>query len=136
MWRITTDEHDKLYRAFRQKVDKIDSKLSNLQKAEDDYYLTSKYLLGVTQKAYNLFISSGIEEKRQILKLILQNSVLDGRLVKYSLLKPFDTILKYADSQSGLAKWDDFRQADWSEIVDTPDLILQQTRELLQIANA
>lgn len=35
-----------------------------------------------------------------------------------------------------LAKWDDFRQADWSEIVDTPDLILQQTRELLQIANA
>lgn len=35
-----------------------------------------------------------------------------------------------------LAKWDDFRQADWSEMVDTPDLILQQTRELLQIASA
>ena len=104
--RITADEHDKLYRAFRQRVDEIDSKLSNLQKAEDDYYLTSKYLLGVTQKAYNLFISSGIEEKRQILKLILQNSVLDGRLVKYSLLKPFDTILNYADNQLWLLRED------------------------------
>ena len=104
--RITADGYDKMYKGFREKIDGIDSKLSNLQKAEDDYYLTSKYLLELTQKAYNLFVSSEIEEKRQILKLILQNSVLDGRLVKYSLLKPFDTILKYADSQAWLPRED------------------------------
>lgn len=91
-----------MYKGFRSKIDEIDSKLFGLQKAEDDYYLTSEYLLKLLNKAYDLFLSSEIEEKRQLLKLILQNSTLDGRLVKYSLLKPFDTILKYADNQTGL----------------------------------
>lgn len=105
-WSITADEYDKMYRGFRDKIDGIDSKLGNLQKAEDNYYLSVNYLLQLTQRAYDLFISSEIEEKRQILKLILQNSVLDGRLVKYSLLKPFDTILNYSDSQSWLPRED------------------------------
>lgn len=100
--RITADGYDKMYKGFRAKIDEIDSTLLNLQKAEDDYYLTSEYLLKLLNKAYTLFISSEIEEKRQLLKLILQNSTLDGRLVKYSLLKPFDTILNFADSQTWL----------------------------------
>lgn len=104
--RITADEYDKLYKAFREKIEGIDVKLTNLQKAEDNYYLSVNYLLQLTQRAYDLFISSEIEEKRQILKLILQNSVLDGRLVKYSLLKPFDTILNYSDSQAWLPRED------------------------------
>ena len=104
--RITADEYDKMYKGFRDRIDGIDNKLSNLQKAEDDYYLTSKYLLELTQRAYYLFVSSEIEEKRQLLKLILQNSRLDGRLVRYDLLKPFDTILNYADRQLWLRRWD------------------------------
>ncbi|MGH2612508.1 MAG: hypothetical protein ACRDFB_05605, partial [Rhabdochlamydiaceae bacterium] len=90
---ITADEYDKLYKEFRAKIEETDLKLSNLQKAEDDYYLTTGYLLELTNKACELFESSEIEEKRQLLKLIVQNPVLDGRIVKYSLLKPFDTIL-------------------------------------------
>ncbi|KKR17720.1 MAG: Resolvase [Candidatus Levybacteria bacterium GW2011_GWC1_40_19] len=100
--RITADGYDKMYKAFKLKIDEIDTKLFNLQKAEDDYYLTSEYILRLLQNAYNLFVSSEIEEKRQLLKLILQNSVLDGRLVKYSLLKPFDAILNYTDNPTGL----------------------------------
>lgn len=88
-----------MYKGFRSKIDEIDGKLLGLQKAEDDYYLTSEYLLKLLNKAYDLFLSSEIEEKRQLLKLILQNSRLDGRLVRYDGLKPFDTILNYADNQ-------------------------------------
>lgn len=99
---ITTDGYDKLYKGFREKIDELDIKLNGLQKAEDDYYLTSEYLLKLLNRAYDLFLSSGIEEKRQLLKLILQNSVLDGRLVKYSLLKPFDLILNYANQPTVL----------------------------------
>ena len=95
-----------MYKGFREKIDDIDSKLSNLQKAEDDYYLTSKYLLELTQRAYDLFVSSEINEKRQLLKLILQNSRLDGRLVRYDLLKPFDTLLNYADNKLVLPRED------------------------------
>ena len=34
-----------------------------------------------------------------------------------------------------LAKWDDFRTADWPEIVDYPEITLQQTQQLLQLVN-
>lgn len=95
-----------MYAGFRTTIDEIDSKLSNLQKAEDDYYLTSKYLLELTQRAYDLFVKSEIEEKRQLLKLILQNSRLDGRLVRYDLLKPFDTLVNYADNKLVLLRED------------------------------
>lgn len=32
-----------------------------------------------------------------------------------------------------LAKWDDYRKADWSEIIDCPSLFLEQTNQLLSI---
>ena len=40
-----------------------------------------------------------MEQKRQLLKLLLQNPTLEGKKVRYSLIKPFDTILNYADRQ-------------------------------------
>lgn len=30
-----------------------------------------------------------------------------------------------------LARWDDFRTADWIEIVEYPELVMQQAQELL-----
>ena len=81
------------------KIDEADILLLNLQKAEDDYYLTANYLLKLANKAYKLFESSEMEQKRQLLKLILQNPVLDGRKVRYDVLKPFDTILNYSDNK-------------------------------------
>ncbi|GIW68048.1 MAG: hypothetical protein KatS3mg096_916 [Candidatus Parcubacteria bacterium] len=97
--RITTDEYDKLYKLFREKIEEINIKLANLQKAEDDYYLTANYFLKLANRAYDLFLSSEIEEKRQLLKIVLQNPNLDGKTVRYNLLKPFDTILNYVDCQ-------------------------------------
>lgn len=100
--RITTDEYDKLYKEFRGKIDETDSRLANLQKAEDEYYITAIYLLELANKAYDLFKSSEIEEKRQLLKLTLQNLVLSGKKVQFQVQKPFDTILNFADSPSWL----------------------------------
>ena len=73
-----------------------------LQEAEDSYYLTVKYLLELANKAYDLFVSSEVEEKRQIIKLVLSNLRVDGKEVRYEAVKPFDTILNYANSQSWL----------------------------------
>lgn len=99
IWGITADEYDNLYTQFREKIEEVDSRLANLQKAEDDYYLTANYLLQLANKAYELFEGSEMEQKRQLIKLVLQNLTLDGRKVRYDVLKPFDTILNYADHQ-------------------------------------
>ncbi len=67
---ITNDEHDRLHKEFMIKIEDIDSKLENLQKLRE-YYLNISYLLLLANKAYELFASSEVEEKRQLLKLLL-----------------------------------------------------------------
>ena len=98
-WRITDDKYDKFYQSFREQIADIDTRLAMLQEAEDNYYITAKYLLELSNRAYELFKSSEVEERRQLIKLVLSNLRVEGKLVRYDGLKPFDTILNYADNQ-------------------------------------
>ena len=77
-----------------------------LQEAEDNYYITAKYLLELANRAYGLFISSEVEERRQLLKLVLSNLRVEGDKVCYDAVKPFDSILVSANSQSWLGTAD------------------------------
>lgn len=70
-----------------------------LQEADDSYYVTAKYLLELANRAYELFKSSEVEERRQLIKLVLSNLRVEDKLVRYDAIKPFDTILNYADGQ-------------------------------------
>ena len=97
--RITDSEYDKFYQSFREQIANIDTRLGMLQEAEDNYYITAKYLLELANRAYDLFISSEVEERRQLVKLVLSNLRVEGKKVRFDAIKPFDTILNYADSQ-------------------------------------
>lgn len=96
---ITADEYDKKYKRIRQLIDEVEIKLVNLQKAEDEYYLTASCLLQLANRAYELFMGSEMEQKRQLIMLTLQNLKVEGRLVRYDAIKPFDTILNFADNK-------------------------------------
>lgn len=100
--RITEDDYDKFFQSFNEKKVELETRLALLSEAEDNYYITAKYLLDIANRAYDLFIRSEVEERRQLLKLVLQNLRLEGKLVRYDALKPFDTILNYNDNQLGL----------------------------------
>lgn len=97
--RVTDDEYDKFDTNFKEKITDIDVRLTMVQEAEDNYYLTAKYLLELAKRAYELFVSSEGDEKRQLIKLVLQNLRIEDGLVCYDVLKPFDTILKCSDRQ-------------------------------------
>ena len=97
--RITDSEYDNYYTRFRTEIADIDAQLELLQDAEDNYYFTGKYVLELANRAHDLFLSSEIEEKRQILKLVLPNLQLEGKNLKFSLVKPFDTIFDCANNQ-------------------------------------
>ncbi len=76
--------------------------MSGLGFADEEYYLTSEYLLQLANRAYELFMSSEAEEKRQLLKLTLQNLKLEGKKVEFGLAKPFDKVFACAGSQTWL----------------------------------
>ncbi|MGD9116130.1 MAG: recombinase family protein, partial [Dehalococcoidia bacterium] len=99
---ITESEYNKKLKGFRAKQKEIYSKIASLRIADEEYYLTSEYLLQLANRAYDLFMSSEAEEKRQLLQLTLQNLELDGKKVNFELVKPFDKVFAYSNSQSWL----------------------------------
>ena len=100
--RITEDAYDKFFQSFNEKKVEVETRLSLLNEAEDNYYITAKYILDIANRAYDLFVRSEVEERRQLLKLVLQNLRLADKTVRYDALKPFDTILNYNNNQPGL----------------------------------
>jgi len=99
---ITESYYNKKREEFRAKQKDISDKINRLGFADEEYYVTSEYLLQLANRAYDLFMSSEAEEKRQLLKLTLQNLKLEGKKVEFELVKPFDKVFACAGSQTWL----------------------------------
>lgn len=61
--------------------------------------LTSKYLLVLANRAYELFIDPEVEEKRLLIKLVLSNLEIKDENIVWKAHKPFDLLLKCSDDQ-------------------------------------
>ena len=103
---ITKSFYDKKQKEYRAKQKTLEDKIKKLRFADEDYYLTSEYLLKLASKASELFESSEPMEKRQLLKMTLQNLELSGKKVRYDWIKPFDKIAFYASRQLWLRRLD------------------------------
>jgi hypothetical protein len=73
-----------------------------LQEADDQYFVSAKYILELSKRAKKLFESSKVVKRRQLIKLVLSNLTLEGKKMRYEAVKPFDTILNCADGQRWL----------------------------------
>lgn len=82
--------------------------MDKLNMADEEYYVSAEYVLKLANSAYDLFKSSEVHEKRQILKMLLQNLRLKGETVDYDLLNPFDKIFFFASRQQWLPLKDAF----------------------------
>ncbi len=100
--RITDSEYDRYYQQFRNNLADIDARLAMLQNADDQYFISTKYILELSKRAKELFESSKVEQKRQIISLVLSNLRLDGKILRYEAIKPFDTILDCSYGQQWL----------------------------------
>jgi len=78
-------------------VTDVTIRLEQLQEAEDNYYITAKYVLELTSKAYEHFMSSEVEERRQLIKLVLSNLRIENEKVLWDVQKPFDLIANCSD---------------------------------------
>lgn len=107
---ITESFYNKKREEFRIKQGALNEKIKRLGVADEEYYLTSEYLLQLASRAYDLFLSSEEEEKRQLLKLTLQNLELDGKKVDFELVKPFDKVFACSSSQTWLPELDSNQQ--------------------------
>ena len=100
--KISENIFNKLSADYRAKQQELRGKISSLSIADEEYYLTAEYLLKLANRAYDLFMSSEANEKRQLIKMTLQNLKLDGKKIDFELVKPFDQMFVCSNCQSWL----------------------------------
>ena len=110
--RINEEQYDRYYENLRNDLEDVIAKLNKLQGAEDNYYLTAKYILDLANRAHQLFTSSEVDEKRQLIKLVLSNLRLDGKKPLWIARNPFDALLKREDHLLWRPLVDVFRNND------------------------
>jgi DNA invertase Pin-like site-specific DNA recombinase len=98
--KISEEQYDKFYESFSTQKSDISIRLNQLSEAEDNYYSTAKCVLELTNQAYDLFVSSEVEERRQLITLVLQNLRLNGENIVYDARKPFDAMIKSANNNN------------------------------------
>jgi len=95
--RITDAHYDKFYQSFRDQIQEVNARLERLDEAEDNYYITAKYVLNLVNRAYDLFMSSEVEERRQLIKLVLSNLRIEDEKVLWDVQSPFNLLTNRTD---------------------------------------
>lgn len=85
--RITDNVYDRFYQKFKDQSIDITICLEQLQETDDNYFVTVKYMLELATRAYDLFMSSEVEEKKQLIKLVLSNLRLKDENIVYDAHK-------------------------------------------------
>jgi site-specific DNA recombinase len=100
---ITIDFYNKKFSEFMEKKQENEFKMKKLNNANKNYYITANTILSLAQKASEIFESSEIEEKRQLVSFVFQNLELDGRKLLFKTKTPFERVLEY----QGTHDWGD-----------------------------
>ena len=107
--RITTDEYDKTVKAYKSEQQRLLMEYEEHSQADENFYIIANKLIELSSRAWELFESSELEEKQQLLNFLLQNSYLQGKNALFELKNPFSGILEYAKSGSLLRTLNEIR---------------------------
>lgn len=90
---ITQNEYDKKAYELKDRQRELNSHMNLHTDADEDFVISVSTLLELCSKAYELFKSSEVERKRQLLKFLFTNLTIKGGKLDYSLNRPFDQML-------------------------------------------
>lgn len=92
---------EKLYlekvREFKTRQLEIADEMKNHEKADQNFYVTANMVFSLAARAKEIFLSSEVEEKRQLLGLVFQNLQLRDVNLSVSVQEPFLTMLDCKD---------------------------------------
>jgi len=91
---ITQDEHDKKATELRQRQREINVELKLHNQADEKFAVTLTSLISLASRAYEIFESSKIAEKRQLIYFMFSNLKLNGSKLEYTLNEPFHLFAK------------------------------------------
>ena len=82
---------------LKQRQIELDGLLHAHTLADEDFTITLNCLMDIASKAYELFESSKVEQKRHLINFVLTNLQLKGKKLMFTVKKPFDLFLNLDD---------------------------------------
>jgi len=86
-------------------------------KADEAFNVTVSSLMGLASRAYELFESSKVDQKRQLMSFVLSNLRLKGKNLEFSMRKPFDAFMNLKDQNKILPILEILRTESYQEIL-------------------
>ena len=87
--------------------------MKNHEKADQNFYITANMVMNLAARAREIFESSEVDEKRELLNLVFQNLKLEGKKMLTEICEPFSTMIGYKDHPTSWRWRDAFRTFDW-----------------------
>jgi site-specific DNA recombinase len=100
--RITDEEYDTFHKDFRSEQDKLEVELAMHSNADKEFYITITNLLDISTRAFELYESSKLDQKRQLLNFMFSNLKLEGKKLVFNLKRPFDVLAGLTKTQDWL----------------------------------
>ena len=114
---ITKDDYDKKLQELKDTQYRLNLELDEHTKADHEYHIHLSTVLNLSRRVKQIFDSSEVNEKRALIKFLLQNPLAEGKKLHFELRKPFDTVLQLAHRPTVLPTLDEFRTIDWSNLM-------------------
>ncbi len=92
---IPPDVFNAKLKEWKNKQADIQEEMSRHTNADENFYITASLVLNLAKRAREIFESSEVEEKKQLLSFVLQNLQLKEKELVFTVREPFNTMLKF-----------------------------------------
>ncbi len=100
--RITKDIYDRKHTQLSARQQEINRLLEQHHSGNEQFKNALASLITLASRAYDLFESSTIDEKRQLIGYVFSNLKMKGATLRYSLKKPFNLFVELGSYQEWL----------------------------------
>ncbi len=105
-WRITQDMYDKKAMALKDEQEALQQKKNRYFDASINYGKVVTDLVSITSRAWEIFKSSKIDRKRQLLGMLTSNLEVDDKKLYIELKSPFNLVYDLNKTQEWGGRWD------------------------------
>lgn len=94
--KISPEDFNEMSADLKSEQFELENKMKNHTQADEKFSIAMSTIVSLASNAYNLFMSSNIDEKRELINLIFSNLKLINGELRFSLRSPFDKLVNLA----------------------------------------
>lgn len=101
-------------REYKARQGEIIEEMKRHETADHNFYVTANIVMNLAARAREIFESSEVVEKRQLLNFVFQNLKLDGKKMLTEIREPFSTMIGYREDPTNW-RWRELNSMSFSK---------------------